>query len=237
MQKTSLPAVTADAEPLDDRDTVFAGAGNDTVFTGDDADMISGGTGADSHLGPAAIGEGRLAEPFAAGVRAGDIEHWLGGQLPVVRVMPNQPALLRLGISGLYANEHTSEQQLRAATNIVSTTGPVIKVGSEEDIDTVTAVSGTGPAYVFLLAEALIEAAIREGMSRRVAETLAPVLGEPFHVLYQVYPQLLHQQVLMQDFLLQKLLENQIMQQQDNPAQRADLVFQVFKYVYLNPGQ
>ena len=102
---------------------------------------------------------------IAAGVRAGDIEHWLGGQLPVVRVMPNQPALLRLGVSGLFANEHTSEKQLRAATNIVSTTGPVIKVGSEKDIDTVTAVSGTGPAYFYLLTDMLVKVAVDLGLS------------------------------------------------------------------------
>jgi pyrroline-5-carboxylate reductase len=101
---------------------------------------------------------------IAAGVRAGDIEQWLGGQLPVVRVMPNQPALLRLGISGLFANEHTSERQLRAATNIISTTGPVIKVGSEEDIDTVTAVSGTGPAYFYLLTDMLVKVAVDLGL-------------------------------------------------------------------------
>ena len=102
---------------------------------------------------------------IAAGVRAGDIENWLGGQLPVVRVMPNQPALLRLGISGLFANEHASERQLRAATNIISTTGPVIKVGSEEDIDTVTAVSGTGPAYFYLLTDMLVKVAVDLGLS------------------------------------------------------------------------
>ena len=101
---------------------------------------------------------------IAAGVRAHDIEAWLGGNLPVVRVMPNQPALLRLGISGLYANAHTSEHQLRAATNIISTTGPVVKVRSEEDIDTVTAVSGTGPAYFYLLVDMLVKAAVELGL-------------------------------------------------------------------------
>ena len=101
---------------------------------------------------------------IAAGVRARDIESWLGGNLPVVRVMPNQPALLRLGISGLFANEHTSEHQLRAATNIISTTGPVIEVDSEEDIDTVTAVSGTGPAYFYLLVDMLVKVAVDLGL-------------------------------------------------------------------------
>lgn len=109
---------------------------------------------------------------IAAGVRARDIESWLGGNLPVVRVMPNQPALLRLGISGLYANEHTSERQLRAATNIISTTGPVIGVGSEEDIDTVTAVSGTGPAYFYLLVDMLVKVAVDLGLNYDDALTL-----------------------------------------------------------------
>ena len=105
-----------------------------------------------------------LTISIAAGVRAPDIESWLGGNLPVVRVMPNQPALMRLGISGLFANEHTSEQQLRAATNIISTTGPVIEVASEEDIDTVTAVSGTGPAYFYLLVDMLVKVAVDLGL-------------------------------------------------------------------------
>lgn len=106
-----------------------------------------------------------LVISIAAGVRAVDIETWLGGELPVVRVMPNQPALLRLGISGLYANEHTSREQLRAATNIISTTGPVIQVNTEEDIDTVTAVSGTGPAYFYLLVDMLVKVAVELGLS------------------------------------------------------------------------
>ena len=105
-----------------------------------------------------------LVISIAAGVRARDIEDWLGGNLPVVRVMPNQPALLRLGISGLYANEHTSERQLRAAINIISTTGPVVKVDSEKDIDAVTAVSGTGPAYFYLLVDMLVKAAVELGL-------------------------------------------------------------------------
>lgn len=113
-----------------------------------------------------------LVISIAAGVRACDIETWLGGELPVVRVMPNQPALLRLGISGLYANEHTSKQQLRAATNIISTTGPVIRVDREADIDTVTAVSGTGPAYFYLLVDMLVKVAVDLGLSYEAALAL-----------------------------------------------------------------
>lgn len=106
-----------------------------------------------------------LVISIAAGVRSSDIDAWLGGSLAVVRVMPNQPALLRLGISGLFANDKTTELQLRAATNIIATTGPVIPVSAEADIDTVTAVSGTGPAYFYLLVDMLVTVAVEMGLS------------------------------------------------------------------------
>jgi pyrroline-5-carboxylate reductase len=121
----------------------------------------------------AAIQETRpLIISIAAGVRSNDIDAWLGGGLSVVRVMPNQPALLRLGISGLYANERTSEEQRRAASNIVSTTGPVISVKTEQDIDTVTAVSGTGPAYFYLLIDMLVKVAEEMGLDHESALAL-----------------------------------------------------------------
>ena len=113
-----------------------------------------------------------LVISIAAGVRSGDIEDWLGGHLPVVRVMPNQPALLRLGISGMYANEHTNKLQRRAASNIIGTTGPVIDVDSEADIDAVTAVSGTGPAYFYLLVDMLVKVAVDMGLDYDNALTL-----------------------------------------------------------------
>ncbi len=113
-----------------------------------------------------------LVISIAAGVRSGDIERWLGGELSVVRVMPNQPALLRLGISGMYANERTSKKQRRAASNIISTTGPVITVPTEADIDTVTAVSGTGPAYFYLLVDMLVKVAEDMGLDHDSALAL-----------------------------------------------------------------
>jgi len=109
---------------------------------------------------------------IAAGVRSDDIDAWLGGGLSVVRVMPNQPALLRLGISGMYANDRTSERQRRAANNIVSTTGPVVMVPTEDDIDTVTAVSGTGPAYFYLLVDMLVSVAEQMGLDHDSALAL-----------------------------------------------------------------
>jgi pyrroline-5-carboxylate reductase len=113
-----------------------------------------------------------LVISIAAGVRSGDIDTWLGGNLSVVRVMPNQAALLRLGISGMFANERTTELQLRAATNMIATTGPVIPVATEEDIDTVTAVSGTGPAYFYLLVDMLVRVAVDLGLEYDAALAL-----------------------------------------------------------------
>ena len=113
-----------------------------------------------------------LVISIAAGVRSSDIDAWLGGSLAVVRVMPNQPALLRLGISGLFANDKTTELQLRAATNIIATTGPVIPVSAEADIDTVTAVSGTGPAYFYLLVDMLVRVAVDLGLDYDAALAL-----------------------------------------------------------------
>ena len=110
---------------------------------------------------------------IAAGVRSNDIDTWLGGGLSVVRVMPNQAALLRLGISGIYANEQTTAKQLEIASNIIATTGPVIAVPTEKDIDTVTAVSGTGPAYFYLLVDMLVKAAEQMGLDHDSALALS----------------------------------------------------------------
>ena len=113
-----------------------------------------------------------LVISIAAGVRSSDIDTWLGGGLSIVRVMPNQAALLRLGISGMYANERTTQEQLQVASSIIATTGPVIPVPSEEDIDTVTAVSGTGPAYFYLLVDMLVKVAEDLGLDHDSALAL-----------------------------------------------------------------
>lgn len=110
---------------------------------------------------------------IAAGVRSRDIESWLGGNLAVVRVMPNQPALIRMGVSGLYANAQTSDTQRARATEIIAAVGKVVQVPNEADIDTVTAVSGSGPAYFFLLIDMLIDAATRLGLDTASAQLLA----------------------------------------------------------------
>lgn len=110
---------------------------------------------------------------IAAGPRIMDIDAWLGGGNAIARVMPNQPALLRKGVSGLFANNTTTSAQLAAARRIVSAVGPVVEVQSESEIDAVTAVSGSGPAYFFLLIDMLAKTGVDLGLSVATAEQLA----------------------------------------------------------------
>lgn len=114
-----------------------------------------------------------LVISVAAGVRVDDIDGWLGGGLAVVRCMPNQPALLRRGITGLYANARCGEAELDRARDILAAVGDVVVVSEETDIDTVTAVAGSGPAYVYLLMAMLEDYARHNGLDGRTARRLA----------------------------------------------------------------
>lgn len=110
---------------------------------------------------------------IAAGIRARTITAWLGAELPVIRVMPNQPALLGLGASALFANAQASAADRELATTIMGAVGKVVWVADETDIDAVTAISGSGPAYFYLLIDMLIETATTLGLDATVARTLA----------------------------------------------------------------
>ncbi len=107
---------------------------------------------------------------LAAGVPTRLFEASLG-RGPVVRAMPNTPALVDEGITGLAAGRFAGEEALARAERVLSAVGEVVRM-EESLLDAVTAVSGTGPAYAFLLAEALTEAAVREGLPRKIAERL-----------------------------------------------------------------
>jgi pyrroline-5-carboxylate reductase len=117
-----------------------------------------------------AVTPSQIVVSVAAGVPIRDFEERLGG-VAVIRAMPNTPALVGEGVTGIAAGTHAHEEAMAAATAVLSAVGVVRKM-DESLMDAVTAVSGTGPAYVFLLAEALVEAAIREGIPRDMAETL-----------------------------------------------------------------
>ncbi|HEX9853593.1 MAG TPA: pyrroline-5-carboxylate reductase [Woeseiaceae bacterium] len=114
-----------------------------------------------------------LIMSIAAGPRIDDIDTWLGGGLRVVRVMPNQPALIDQGISALFANSRTDGPGRLMAEKIMSAVGEIVWMDSESRMDAVTAVSGTGPAYFYFLIDVMIETAIELGIDPKTARTLA----------------------------------------------------------------
>lgn len=114
-----------------------------------------------------------LVVSIAAGVRERDISRWLGYEGPVIRCMPNTPALYQCGITALYANARASADQRELADEMLRAAGEVIWLDDERDMDTVTAVSGGGPAYFFALMQALEAAAHARGIPADEARTLA----------------------------------------------------------------
>ncbi|MDR0183072.1 pyrroline-5-carboxylate reductase [Lysobacter sp. UC] len=113
-----------------------------------------------------------LVVSIAAGITTAQLERWLGGDLPVVRAMPNTPALLGAGITGLFANARTDAAQRADADELLQAVGPTVWIDDEATMDAVTAVSGSGPAYVFLLAEAMQAAGVAQGLSPDAARAL-----------------------------------------------------------------
>jgi len=114
-----------------------------------------------------------LIMSIAAGPRIDDIDSWLGGGLSVVRVMPNQPALIDQGISALFANDRVSESHRNLAERIMTAVGHAVWIDAESKMDAVTAVSGTGPSYFYLLIDVMIESAVKFGIDAETARTLA----------------------------------------------------------------
>ena len=113
-----------------------------------------------------------LVISIAAGVRLEDIDRWLGGGLPIVRAMPNTAALIGSGASGLYANERVNESMRNQAESILRAVGVTVWLKDEYLMDVVTALSGSGPAYFFLVMEALEQAAIESGLDPKQARLL-----------------------------------------------------------------
>ena len=124
-----------------------------------------------------AITSDQVVITLAAGVRIATLENALG-DTPVVRVMPNTPALLGKGIAGLAGGAHAESHHMVLARLVMEAVGEVVEL-EESDLDAVTAVSGSGPAYVFALAESMTEAALKLGLSPDVAAALVnhTVLG------------------------------------------------------------
>lgn len=116
--------------------------------------------------------DGQLVVSVAAGVPISALEGWLGTSQPIVRCMPNTPALIGAGISGLVANAFVTGAQRELTTRLLAAAGEVVWFESDTDLDIVTALSGSGPAYFFYFIEALTEAGVRLGLRPEVAKRL-----------------------------------------------------------------
>ena len=114
-----------------------------------------------------------LVISIAAGIRIAAIETWCGAGVPVVRAMPNRPALVGAGATGLFAPPDVSSTQRDVAAKVMQAVGEVVWVTSEDHLDVVTALSGSGPAYFFLLAELLTQGATDLGLEPAAARRLA----------------------------------------------------------------
>jgi len=110
---------------------------------------------------------------IAAGIACHSIQRWAGGLSAIVRAMPNTPAMVQSGATGLYATQAVSERQREVAESILRAVGITVWVQEETLIDAVTALSGSGPAYYFLLMEAMEEAGVQLGLDRQTASLLS----------------------------------------------------------------
>ena len=113
-----------------------------------------------------------LLVSIAAGINQRSLSKWLGADKAIVRCMPNTPALVQTGATGLHANQNVTEEQHDLAENIMRSVGISVWVDKESELDAVTAVSGSGPAYFFLLMEAMEKSAIELGLSQHTAQLL-----------------------------------------------------------------
>jgi len=109
----------------------------------------------------------------AAGIPIASLRAWVGPALPIIRTMPNRPALIGAGITGMYAAGNVTADQRTLVEQVMRAAGTSVWVGRESDLDVVTALSGSGPAYFFLLAELMMQAAIAEGLEPQAARELA----------------------------------------------------------------
>jgi pyrroline-5-carboxylate reductase len=115
----------------------------------------------------------QLIISIAAGIRLADLSRWLGDYKTIVRAMPNTPAQIQAGVTGLYAMPTVSKTQIALADQVLSAAGSTLWLDTEEKLDAVTAISGSGPAYVFYFIEALHEAALELGLSETQAKQLS----------------------------------------------------------------
>ncbi len=116
---------------------------------------------------------GQLVLSIAAGIRAADLSRWLNGHQSIVRTMPNTPALIGQGVTGMTASAGVTPEQRATADAILRAVGQTVWLEHEDQLDAVTAVSGSGPAYVFYFLEAMQQAAVDLGLTAEQGYALA----------------------------------------------------------------
>jgi pyrroline-5-carboxylate reductase len=109
----------------------------------------------------------------AAGIQIASLSAWVGAAVPVIRTMPNRPALIGAGVTGMFAAPAVTMEHRRLAEQTLQAAGQTVWVVRESDLDIVTALSGSGPAYFFLLAELMMQAAVAQGLAPEAARQLA----------------------------------------------------------------
>ena len=110
---------------------------------------------------------------IVAGIRSSDINRWLGGNFALIRTMPNTPALFQSGVTGLFANKVVDNDQKSLVESILSSVGECFWVNEEKLIDAITAISGSGPAYFFLLMQSMTQAGMALGLDEETANSLS----------------------------------------------------------------
>lgn len=124
-------------------------------------------------LAPVLAQRSPLVLSIAAGIRVADIQGWCGPGIAVVRAMPNRPALNNAGATALFAPAGLKPEQRKLAEDALAAVGTTVWVNEEHALDVVTALSGSGPAYFFLLAELMTDAAVKLGLPHASAQELA----------------------------------------------------------------
>ncbi|PPD49529.1 MAG: pyrroline-5-carboxylate reductase [Methylobacter sp.] len=124
------------------------------------------------HIAPLIQQKQSLVVSIAAGISQNSLSRWLGNDVAIVRCMPNTPALVLTGATALHANDQVTTEQRDLAENILRAVGLALWVEQESELDAVTAVSGSGPAYFFLLMEAMENAAVQLGLTEQTARLL-----------------------------------------------------------------
>ena len=115
----------------------------------------------------------QLFVSIVAGIKSKDINRWLGGDFALVRTMPNTPALFQSGVTGLYANELVNDLQKKSVNLLLSAVGECFWVNEENLLDAITAISGSGPAYFFLMMQSMKQAAMALGLDEDTADALS----------------------------------------------------------------